>query len=195
MGIASQLSAGARGHADVPLRPVGGPVVVLAGSCSIATLAQIAAIEDSVPRLRIDPVSLVHGPAVLDSIIEQAKVCIGRGPVLITTSEPADALLQIQEQLGLERAASLVEDAFRRIARELATVGVRRFVVAGGETAGAVVEVLSEQLGFQSLAIGEEIAPGVPWTVSVDGEPVALALKSGNFGGTDFFRRALACAP
>jgi 3-dehydrotetronate 4-kinase len=63
---------------------------------------------------------------------------------------------------------------------------VQTFVVAGGETSGAVVEAL----GVRALAIGPEIAPGVPWTAAVGGAPLRLALKSGNFGGPDFFIRA-----
>jgi uncharacterized protein YgbK (DUF1537 family) len=93
--------------------------------------------------------------------------------------------------LGQQRAASLVEAAFRGLARDLAARGVRRFVVAGGETSGAVVEAL----GVKALAIGPEIAPGVPWTAAVGGEPYLLALKSGNFGGPDFFRRAVEMLP
>jgi 3-dehydrotetronate 4-kinase len=67
---------------------------------------------------------------------------------------------------------------------------VRRFVVAGGETAGAIVQAL----GVTALRIGRQIDPGVPWTVSLPhglAEPaLALALKSGNFGAPDFFLRA-----
>ena len=80
-----------------------------------------------------------------------------------------------------------IEHAFRHIARELARKGVRKFVVAGGETSGAVVEAL----GVRALAIGPEIDPGVPWTVSQGGEPYLLALKSGNFGSAEFFAKAL----
>jgi uncharacterized protein YgbK (DUF1537 family) len=40
------------------------------------------------------------------------------------------------------------------------------------------------------LAIGAEIDPGVPWTASLGPEPLALALKSGNFGTEDFFTKA-----
>jgi 3-dehydrotetronate 4-kinase len=104
-------------------------------------------------------------------------------------------LAAIQQRYGRERSAEAIENAFRAIAAALARHGVRRFVVAGGETSGAVVAALAGELGFQALAIGNEIAPGVPWTVSVDGEPVALALKSGNFGGRDFFRRAAGVQP
>jgi uncharacterized protein YgbK (DUF1537 family) len=85
----------------------------------------------------------------------------------------------------------VVEDALRAIAVGLAAAGVRRFVVAGGETSGAVTEAL----GVRALAIGPEIAPGVPWTRAADGKPYALALKSGNFGGPDFFTRAFEAAP
>ena len=37
-----------------------------------------------------------------------------------------------------------------------------------------------------------QIDPGVPWTESLDAPPIALALKSGNFGSADFFAKALA---
>jgi uncharacterized protein YgbK (DUF1537 family) len=77
------------------------------------------------------------------------------------------------------------------IARGLVAKGVRRLVVAGGETSGAVVEAL----GVKGLRIGPAIDPGVPWTVSLGDPPLALALKSGNFGAPDFFIKAIACAP
>ena len=74
-----------------------------------------------------------------------------------------------------------------RIALGLVERGVRRMVVAGGETAGAVVA----RLGVQRLRIGAEIDPGVPWTLAEGtGEPLLLALKSGNFGAPDFFTKA-----
>jgi len=88
----------------------------------------------------------------------------------------------------VERAATLVEQALAGVARALYDAGVRVFVVAGGETSGAVVEAL----GARALAIGPEIDPGVPWTRAVAGPPSWLALKSGNFGSDDFFVRATA---
>jgi len=103
--------------------------------------------------------------------------------VLLYTSAPAG-----------ERAsgrAAAIEAAFRDLARGLAAAGVRRFVVAGGETSGAVAEALD----VRALAIGPEIAPGVPWTASLGGEPMLLALKSGNFGGPDFFMKAFETLP
>jgi uncharacterized protein YgbK (DUF1537 family) len=96
----------------------------------------------------------------------------------------------VQKVLGAEKAGHLVEDALASIARKLRDAGVRKFVVAGGETSGAVVQALD----VRSLRIGPQIDPGVPATQSIGkpGEmPLALALKSGNFGATDFFAKAL----
>ena len=95
-------------------------------------------------------------------------------------------MLKAQQALGREQAGILVEKALGKIAKELVGRGVRRLVVAGGETSGAVVTAL----GVTGLRVGAEIDPGVPWTASLGAEPVALALKSGNFGSDDFFLKA-----
>ncbi len=188
-GIASQLRprspAGRSG-----LRRVEGPLVILAGSCSSATLEQLEALPADWPARHLDLSALLNGADEEARTIDWALGRVGDAPTVISASVPAQELAAIQQRYGRERSAEAVESAFRSIATALARHGVRRFVVAGGETSGAVVEALASELGFQALAIGNEIAPGVPWTVSVDGEPVALALKSGNFGGRDFFLRA-----
>jgi len=106
------------------------------------------------------------------------------------TAEP-DAVRQAQARLGAERAGELVERCLAQIAQGLVAKGVRRLVVAGGETSGAVVQAL----GVESLRIGGQIDPGVPWCAAHS--PVAkatlhLALKSGNFGTPDFFFKAFA---
>jgi uncharacterized protein YgbK (DUF1537 family) len=93
----------------------------------------------------------------------------------------------VQARLGVEAAGKLIEDALSAVARGLIAMGVRKLVVAGGETSGAVVQALD----VQSLRIGPQIDPGVPWTLANGAPPVALALKSGNFGTPDFFAKAL----
>ena len=92
----------------------------------------------------------------------------------------------VQTQLGVERAGELVERALAAIAQGLVKLGVRQLVVAGGETSGAVVNAL----GVKGLRIGPQIDPGVPWTAGLGDTPLALALKSGNFGTPDFFLKA-----
>jgi uncharacterized protein YgbK (DUF1537 family) len=193
-GIAMQLrQRSSAGRAK--LRPVEGPLVILAGSCSSATLEQLAALPAHWPARRLDVPTLLEGAGEEARAVDWALGQLADAPTVISASVVPDELARIQQRYGRERSAEAVESAFRTIATALARHGVRRFIVAGGETAGAVVAALAVDLGFQALAIGDEIAPGVPWTVSVDGEPVALALKSGNFGGRDFFQRAAGVQP
>jgi uncharacterized protein YgbK (DUF1537 family) len=194
-GLAAALRPRARGCGELSTRAPHGPAVILAGSCSQATLEQIAQVRERLPFRGLSVEALAAGPDELAAAIAWARAHLGAQPILIAASVPPAQLARTQAALGRERAATLVEDAFRHLARDLAAAGVRRFVVAGGETSGAVVEALADVLGFQALAVGAEIAPGVPWMTSVDGEPVALALKSGNFGGPDFFTRAFEVTP
>jgi uncharacterized protein YgbK (DUF1537 family) len=119
--------------------------------------------------------------------VEWARGRLGQGAVLIYSSEPPQQVQATQAMLGREAAGAAVEQAFATIASGLREAGVRRLVIAGGETAGAVVQTL----GVTALRIGPQIAPGVPWTAAIGSEPLALALKSGNFGGSDFFAQAL----
>src|SRR5205823_14254573 len=106
--------------------------------------------------------------------------------ILISATAPPETVAEVQRCLGRERAGALVEETLAAIACGLAALGTRRFVIAGGETAGAIVQAL----GVTGLRIGRQIDPGVPWTMSLGEPPLALALKSGNFGMPDFFLRA-----
>jgi 3-dehydrotetronate 4-kinase len=168
------------------LPAVSGGEVVLAGSASVATNGQVAAwIESGRPALRIDPLALAAGEPVVAQALAFAKE--NEQTVLIYATSSPDEVKAVQQKLGVEQAGSLVERAFGEIANGLRQSGVRRFVIAGGETSGAVVQAL----GVQLLQIGTQIDPGVPATVSNTDEPLALALKSGNFGCRDFFEKAL----
>lgn len=177
-----------------------GPAVVLSGSCSTATLGQVAAVRGRWPVRDIDPADLASGDAasMVAEVVNWAAQHMNEGPVLISSTARPEDVARIQSALGRGDAGDLVEHAFGQIARGLIKVGVRRLVVAGGETSGAVVKAL----GIQGLRIGPEIDPGVPWTetLSLQGAPsgpppLALALKSGNFGTEDFFEKALAMLP
>ncbi|GHE03714.1 HPr kinase [Defluviimonas sp. 20V17] len=168
--------------------PAPGPgAVVLSGSCSAMTRAQVAAYEASGrPALRLDPVKLaLEGVgAALGWLSTQD---LSAAPLIYATAEP-EAVRAAQDRLGIERAGAVVEAALATLAVAARDRGARRFVVAGGETAGAVTSAL----GVSRLDIGAEIAPGVPWCYAHSGGvAVALALKSGNFGQQDFFAHAL----
>jgi uncharacterized protein YgbK (DUF1537 family) len=169
------------------LPPVRGSEAIIAGSCSAATLQQIEIFGRDRPAFRIDPLALAAGDAPIRDAVAWASERMGDGPFLIYASASPSEVEAAQQRLGRERAGSLVEDALAAIAEELVAGGVRRLVVAGGETSGAVVQAL----GIKGLMIGPQIDPGVPACVSIGTpEPFALALKSGNFGAPDFFTKA-----
>jgi uncharacterized protein YgbK (DUF1537 family) len=110
--------------------------------------------------------------------------------LLIYATAAPERVKAVQAELGVAAAGALVERTLADLAQALVQAGVRRLVVAGGETSGAVVQAL----GVPRLRIGAAICPGVPWTEATlpgSGEPLWLALKSGNFGGVDFFADAL----
>ncbi|GAB3187819.1 3-oxo-tetronate kinase [Hydrogenophaga aquatica] len=169
------------------LPSVGGRAAVLSGSCSSATNAQVAHwIAQGRPAMRIDARALAAGEDLATQAAHWAGAQ-GDTPVLIYATAQPDEVKAIQAELGVQRAGHLVEQCLARVAASLVDAGVRRLVVAGGETSGAVVQAL----GVQQLRIGAAIDPGVPWT-QAEGRPLLLALKSGNFGTVDFFSKALA---
>jgi uncharacterized protein YgbK (DUF1537 family) len=193
-GVAMGLPANFRAAGLLPesgdpgaLPVLDGATAVVAGSCSRATLAQLGFVRDHLPVHELDPLSTPDAAALAETALGWADGKIGDKPVVIAASAPPDKVAALQSRLGRDQAGALIEDAVARIAAELAARGVRKMVVAGGETAGAVVN----RLGVTSLRIGGEIDPGVPWTLaSGSGPEMMLALKSGNFGGTDFFLKA-----
>lgn len=172
------------------LPPTGGLRAVIAGSCSTATQGQVAEMCAVHPSFRVDPFELAAGRPVVDEALAWARDHVGREPVLFYATAAPESVKAAQAALGSEQASRLVEDSLARIAAGLVEFGVGRLIVAGGETAGAVVKAL----GVSGLRIGPEIDPGVPWTTALDrrcdGRPLALALKSGNFGSPDFFLKA-----
>ena len=172
------------------LPKIGGTAVVLSGSCSQATLAQLAYMKARAPVFTIDPLAAAGGRKVAEEALAWASDRLGDEPIVFAATAPPDQVAAVQAKLGREAAGALIEGIMAEIARGLVARGVRRLVIAGGETAGAVVQAL----GITGLRIGRQIDPGVPWTVSLPttaGDPsLALALKSGNFGAPDFFSRA-----
>ncbi len=190
LGIAEALRQAGRltGAADAGVLPdVGGRAAVLAGSCSQATQAQVACWRVAHAAFRLDPLRLAAGEPVVAEALAFARDALAEGPVLLYATADPDAVRAAQAALGVGEAGELVERALAEVARGLRAAGVRRLVVAGGETSGAVVQAL----GVTALRIGRQIDPGVPWTVTIGDQPMALALKSGNFGGEDFFMKAL----
>jgi uncharacterized protein YgbK (DUF1537 family) len=193
-GVAMGLPAAYRGDAspavsssaasfDAP----GGREIILAGSCSSATRRQVdIAVEHGIPAFRLDPMALASGEITAQTALAWLSEQPEGGPVLIYSTAAPDAVQDVQRRLGRMNAGEIVEAALAEIARALPAAGFTRLIVAGGETSGAVVNALD----VKALAIGPEIDPGVPWTRTLAGTDLVLALKSGNFGAPDFFLKA-----
>jgi uncharacterized protein YgbK (DUF1537 family) len=171
------------------LPEVTGRAAILSGSCSIATNTQVArAIASGIPNYKVDPLSVAEPEAEAARAVQWALAQPAATPVIIHATDTPDHVRIVQEQLGRDAAGALVEAVMAEVAAGLAANGFGRLVVAGGETSGSVIDALA----VGALRIGPEIAPGVPWTETIGaGPPLALALKSGNFGGPDFFQDAL----
>jgi len=170
----------------VPAKMPKGGQIVLSGSCSAMTRKQVAHYSGRSAALRLDPVALARdGAGAAEAWLRQRSA--DEPKLIFATAEPEE-VREAQKNLGFEKASHVVEQALSQLARQAFDGGVRRFVVAGGETSGAITQAL----GITRLEIGPEIAPGVPWTFAeVEGERVALALKSGNFGAESFFEDAI----
>jgi 3-dehydrotetronate 4-kinase len=175
--------------ADAPkhLKAPKGRAVIIAGSCSEATRGQVAAAKAAgLPAFEVDPSAVRNGEIGGAQLAAWAQKQSGDRPVLIYSSADPETVRKVQEKFGRDAAGSMIEQAFAAAARSLVDMGFTHMIVAGGETSGAVVN----GLGVTALEIGPEIDPGVPWTRSIGGTELALALKSGNFGSPDFFLKA-----
>ncbi|GIT90323.1 HPr kinase [Jannaschia pagri] len=176
-------AGGALPHtAAEPMPPVRGGRIVLSGSCSAMTRAQVGSYLRQANGYRLDPQELSKGG------LADARAWLVAQPaeahkIIFATAEPK-AVQAAQDALGVARAGALVEDALAQLARDAIDRGIGQIVVAGGETSGAVTRALQ----VDRLRVGPEIAPGVPWCFAGDG--VAIALKSGNFGTETFFAEA-----
>ena len=192
LGIAlHHRDAGHLGHAATAaqLPRIAGRSAVVSGSCSVATNAQVKHwIDAGKAAIRVDTLKLAADAGEVARIIDAALATVAQAPVLVYATAAPDEVKRVQAALGVERAGQITEAALAAVARALVeTGGVTKLVAAGGETSGAVVQALK----VSALRIGPQIDPGVPWTLSAGAKPIALALKSGNFGTTDFFSKAL----
>lgn len=191
-GMAMGLPANFRARGWVPsidsaaLPAVDGHRAVIAGSCSAMTREQVARMSAGAPSWFVDPAALDDADRAVRQALDWALPKLAAGPVLVYSSASPEQVAEARRLLG-DDAGVRVEQVLARIACGLVDAGVRRLVVAGGETSGAVVGAL----GIPALRIGPVIAPGVPWTAAEGGQPMWLALKSGNFGDPDFFSTAL----
>jgi len=163
---------------------------IVSGSVSVATNGQVREfLASGRPAFAIDPLRVANGEDLVAAALAFADEHLAGGPVLVYSTENPEAVKRVQSALGVAEAGGLVERTLAAVSTGLVERGVRQLVVAGGETSGAVVQAL----GLQTLRIGAQIDPGVPWCAAPlpGGDTLHITLKSGNFGTPDFFLKAL----
>ena len=167
---------------------------IVSGSCSLATQGQVAHfIASGQPSWQFKPLnwSTQDVPAQIKADVAAAlawaKPLLPQGPVLVYATTDADTLQKVQAKFGREQAGEWMESALAQVCLGLQALGVKQWVVAGGETSGACVQALN----IAQMQIGPQIDPGVPWCFAPQHAAGHLTLKSGNFGTPDFFTKAL----
>ena len=184
------IHSGTAEGGEVSTVVVSGPDAILAGSCSGATLEQVERHARDHPTYPIDVSAVMEGHTTAETLFDFYVKNVGSAPLAYSSGSP-DQVRNAQARFGREALAGRLDTLFADTARLLVRKGYRRIVVAGGETSGAVAQAVAGALGSPAMTIGVEIDPGVPVLTLGEEKPVALALKSGNFGGPDFFSKAL----
>lgn len=162
--------------------------VVLAGSCAERTFEQLEAFGARHPVLMIDPATAVgRTPAVVAAALAWAAPKIDATPLAIAVSSRPDKVAALQKALGRVGAARLAEKIAGEVAQGLRALGARKFIIAGGETSGAVLEAL----GARVLDVGPYEGPGTSRAVTTGTDPMSFYLKPGKLGAIDMFERAL----
>lgn len=164
--------------------------VVLSGSASQATQDQVAHAGAALPSRRLDIAEYLDGP---ETAVEHAIAWVSehwaedpdRPVLLYTVGGPQD--VSRARELGPDVSAQ-IEQYLAEIAAGLSSAGASEFLIAGGETSGAVLE----RLGVRRLEVGQQLSAGVSWLTGVSGTGARhnFVLKSGNFGTTDLFTSA-----
>lgn len=178
--------SGDRRHATAGAPHRNGLVAILSGSCSAASQEQAARAAAQLPVFRLSP-EMAADPEAHAARLAETAIGADAPAVLISSTDDPDSVAGVQRAHGRDRIGSAFERLQGQVARALYRAGVRTFIVAGGETSGAVADAL----GLKVMTVGDEIAPGVPWMFEQSEEGVNIAFKSGNFGGPDFYADAL----
>jgi len=182
-GVAEALVPGGRGGS--PAARGGdrrsGPLLAIAGSRSSATAAQIAA-ATGYERLAVGRENLARDDPVRDGeLVDRCVALLEAG---------RNVLVHLRPGLDYGRSPAALSDFLAGLARAVLdrhrAAGV---AVAGGDTAGAVVE----RLGFESLSFigrmggGVALCRGHAAGRAIDG--TMLLLKGGQVGDIDLFDR------
>ena len=173
------------GRSLLPAAP--GYTALLSGSCTPKSLRQLARFEERYPVYRIDLLHAAEADGYEEEITHWITQRIRRGPLAVATSADAATVKRVQAALSREGASKVAENLLSRLATRLYDWGVRKWLVAGGETSGKVLDTLG--VNRLSVAVHDELLGGYCHTDGTD--PMAFVLKAGATGDEDFYATAL----
>jgi uncharacterized protein YgbK (DUF1537 family) len=179
-------------------------LLVVSGSASPMTASQIKwASQHGFDCIRA-PAEELCRPDVTETTFRKlferalASLSASRSVVVYTAAGPDDPSIQatreglaVNSGAGSGNTAKLLGGALGRLARELlARTGLRRVVVAGGDTSSYA----TQELGLYGLEMLAELTPGAPLCRGYSDNPafdgLEIALKGGQMGKADYFGMA-----
>lgn len=170
---------------DVNRRTGSGRVLILSGSCSQTTCAQVAAFLDGGGKgVRIDPIQLLNESQTLENIWEFVELNSDRDVLIYSSQLPEERSTTAAHNQN--RISFVLEAIMAKLAQRAVERGIKNLIIAGGETSGAVMQAL----GWNCFSVGDSVAPGVPMLFPLEKTRMCLILKSGNFGPVNFFNWA-----
>lgn len=176
------------GTIKLPKSKTRGKALILAGSCSQATLAQIAWYQkQKLPSYKLEPMAMIMGKQTANDVWGVIEGLEDESETVLIYSSDTPENIRIVQKYGVQKAAEMLEHTFAQIAVRAVGAGYTRIISAGGETSGAITRALD----YSSYLIGDSVAAGVPIMIPAENPVIRLVLKSGNFGQEDFFIRAL----
>jgi uncharacterized protein YgbK (DUF1537 family) len=187
IGLADLLVHGLLRRAPPPPRHVNGPAAVFVGSVGPIAEAQLKCFGDTHPVYSLnllDPRG--EDAAIADALAWACSITSGK-PFAVATTTNSEGVKGAQAALGPIGAARRAERMLAAVAAGLRDSGVRRFIVSGGETSGAIVAALNISR-VRSFPRGKD---GTGFCIAEGAEPVSLYLKPGKMGSTDVLLRAL----
>lgn len=199
-GIAEELALleqpQQQGRGCTAAAAAGTGVLCAAGSLMPQTKAQVAAFRKEHPSFKLDTLKLFSDrkEELVSGLIKELTDTLSAGKHALLYASHLPEEVQATKELGYQQGYSNTEVS-RCITRTIASMieevsrlsGVRRFLIAGGETSAAVCA----QLGVNGLKVVQEIEPGLPSCISLNEPHRLFVLKSGSFGTPSFFDKAI----
>lgn len=167
-----------------------GGMLVVAGSYSEATRGQNewlrgqGAVTVTLSALQLALQQDVGNSNEIGEALLNNQVCLVQ---LSRNREEVQAHLAASGKTAMETGTLIAGGLARVIKQVLSHMLPHGLIVAGGETSGAITRALA----IGAIRVGANIEPGVPLCLTLTDPELPAVFKSGNFGGPEFYGRAM----